>query len=171
MRPTQIFHFGRFFIFILLKLCKISHFWSNSKKIWLKIFEKNLKYFPYFFFLKKVTFFWDFCVFRGLIFATRKKEKKLKKEMSRPTDPTRKVRPPVKQGFFFLGLRYLLIWGVTYINAGWWYGSGVYQGGPDDFTTYCWSRLEKMPFFPGTQSKFPSNIAKFPSISLCISLF
>ena len=34
-----------------------------------------------------------------------------------------------------------------------------------------WSRLEKMPFFPGTQSKFPSNIAKFPSISLCISLF
>ena len=62
----------------------------------------------------------------------------------------------------------LVMWGASYvcdvamcllINS----REGFYKGGP------AW--LEKMSFFLGTQSKFPSNIAKFPSISLCISLF
>ena len=38
--------------------------------------------------------------FRGVIFATKKK--KIFKKKSWPTDPTWKVRPPVKQGFFFV---------------------------------------------------------------------
>ena len=49
--------------------------------------------------LKKTSdFFSDSRVFRGVIFATRKKKNFL---MSRPTDPAGKVHPPVKQGFFF----------------------------------------------------------------------
>ena len=48
---------------------------------------------------KNIRFWGNLSVFRGVIFA--RKEKKVFKKMSRLTDPTWKVRRPVKKGFFF----------------------------------------------------------------------
>ena len=79
---THIFCFGRFFFFpfILPKSCKIS------------------------------CFFEFFCVFK-VIFAIKKKKriknkknKKINSPKLQPTNPTWKVRPPVKQGFFYVFL-------------------------------------------------------------------
>ena len=63
-----------FFFFNLLKLCKISCFWSKSKKIWLKIFENNWKS-VFTFFLQKMTDFWEDWMFLGELFLPPEKKK------------------------------------------------------------------------------------------------
>ena len=60
------------------------------------------------FFLEKDRFLGDFSFLRGVIFANRKK--KIIKKMSPQTNPTWKVRQPVKQGFFFCGLIRILVY-------------------------------------------------------------
>ena len=73
---TQIFHFGRFFL-SLLKSCNISCFWPKSKKK-KKLAENFGKLLRMFFQKKHVLIWWDFCVFKGVIFATREKKKCIK---------------------------------------------------------------------------------------------
>ena len=58
--------------------------------------------------VKSAVFFEFFCVFK-VIFAIKKKKriknkknKKINSPKLQPTNPTWKVRPPVKQGFFFM---------------------------------------------------------------------
>ena len=81
---------GVFFFFLgLLKPCRISRFWYKSKK------KKKKK--------TRQICFGNFSVFRRVIFATKKKKKIFKKK-SQPTDPTRKVCPPVKRFLFILAL-------------------------------------------------------------------
>ena len=104
---------GFFFFSSLLKSCKISHFWLNLKKIWLKSFENNWEYFSNFFLKKtkqRTSYFFEILVLLGKSFLPPEKKKTLKKQRSWPTDSTWKVRPPVKQGFFFHGLR-VSCWG------------------------------------------------------------
>ena len=96
-RPTELFHLGRFF-YSLLKLCKTSHFWSKSKKLWLNFFGE-LKTFFQNFSLKTLRLLGNFIVVEGSHFGLQKGKKENKK--SPPTNPSWKVRPPEKQGFFF----------------------------------------------------------------------
>ena len=81
----------------LLKSAVLAKVEENLAEFFLKITKSTFKNF----FSKKKNhqIFRDFCVFRGVIFATRKKKFK-----NVPTGPTLKVRPPVKQGPFFCGL-------------------------------------------------------------------
>ena len=101
----RVFFF--FFFFNLLKSCKYSHFEPKSRKIWLKFFWKSglLRIFFKKFSPKSITFFEIYVDFKGVSFATKKK--KNVKKMSRPTNPTWKVCPPIKQLVsFFHGLLY-----------------------------------------------------------------
>ena len=59
-----------FFFFSLLQLCNISHFWSKSKKMWLKIFENNWKSF-----LQKMSDLGEILVFLGESFLPQEKKK------------------------------------------------------------------------------------------------
>ena len=92
---------GVFSFFSLLKSCKSAVFGQSRRKFGGKFFENNVRFFfsfLFFFFL----FFWQFLCFRvSFLSPERKKNIKGKKKLSRPTDPTWKVRSPVKQGFFF----------------------------------------------------------------------
>ena len=85
------FPFWEIFFFSLLKSCKISCFCPKLRKIWLKIFENNRKYFSKIV-LKNVTFlfFFRFLYFLGVIFATRM-QKIFKKKV--PTNLRRSVHP------------------------------------------------------------------------------
>ena len=98
-RPETDPFFLNWEYYSLLKSCKMSRFWPKSTKIWLKFLERNWKYFSKIFLQKTSDFFGDFCVFRGH-FYHQKENKIFKKKLSRSTDPTWKVCPPVKQGFF-----------------------------------------------------------------------
>ena len=94
-RPIFSIFVDFFFLYSLLNLSKTSHFWSNTKQIWLNFFGNNWKSFSKFF-LQKMSDFWEILkFFKGVIFATRREKKNV------PTDTTWKVHPPVKQGFFF----------------------------------------------------------------------
>ena len=69
---------------------------------YLKYVENKSEYFHKKFLQKKSDFFRKFHVFK-VIFAPEIK-KRIKKKKSRLTDPTWEVRPPVKQGIFFVAL-------------------------------------------------------------------
>ena len=71
-----------------------------EEKFGWKFLKNNWEYFSKIFLKKISDFFGDCCDFRGVIFATRKEKKYLKK-MSQLIDPPWKVRLPVKQGLFF----------------------------------------------------------------------
>ena len=104
-----------FLFFFFFQLCKTNLFCSKSQKIWLKVFGNNWKSFSKIF-LQKHQDWGNFIVFRGVLFATRTLKKK-----SRPTDqlcnPSWKVSPPVKQGFFFCGLMTNYVYRLKHIKA------------------------------------------------------
>ena len=101
MGPTNpIFPNWENFFPSLLKSCKNQPFFGQilQKFSW-KFLKSNWEYFFFKFFSKKHQILGDiFVYFRGVIFTTRKTKNIFKNVL---TDPTWKVRPPIKQGFFF----------------------------------------------------------------------
>ena len=114
------FILGDFYFFSLLKLCKISHFWSKSKKIWLTIFENNWKsFFPKLFSKKRQILKEILVFFRGISFATLKEKKYLKENV--PTNQPYLEGPPAcNTGFlsffsFFFFFFVALCWNLQNI--------------------------------------------------------